>query len=100
MFGRDKDKGPDLNKINEAVSGASSSGVRNLSARQNGNVIEIHGQADSIAEKQNAFKTITDRVGARTGHQHAQHDLGIGRRAHAHRREGRDAVAHRSALLR
>ena len=67
MFGRDKNKGPDLKKINEAVSSAGAGGVRNLSARQNGNVIEIHGQADSIAEKQSAFKTITDRVGDAAG---------------------------------
>lgn len=67
MFGRDKNKGPDLGKINEAISSAGGSGVRNLSVRQNGNVVEIHGQANSIADKQNAFKTITDRVGDAAG---------------------------------
>jgi len=54
----------DFTQVQQAVQGASSvSGVRNLSARQNGNVIEIHGQADSIASKQNAIKAITAKVG-------------------------------------
>jgi len=54
----------DLTQVQQAVQGASSvGGVRNLSARQNGNVIEIHGQADSIASKQNAIKAITAKAG-------------------------------------
>jgi nucleoid-associated protein YgaU len=54
----------DLTQVQQAVQGASSvGGVRNLSARQNGNVIEIHGEADNIAAKQNAIKAITAKAG-------------------------------------
>jgi nucleoid-associated protein YgaU len=67
MFGREKEKGPDISKIQEAVSSAGSTGVRNLTVRQNGKQFEIHGEADSMAAKQQAFKTITDRVGDASG---------------------------------
>jgi nucleoid-associated protein YgaU len=54
----------DLAKVQQAVQGAASvAGVRNLNARQNGNMIEIHGEADSIAAKQNAIRAITEKVG-------------------------------------
>lgn len=53
----------DLNKVQQTVQGLSLSGIRGLTARQNGNLIEIHGQADSIAAKQSAMKAITDKVG-------------------------------------
>lgn len=56
-----------LNKVQQAVVSAGASGVRNLAARQNGNSIEIHGTAPSIAAKQSAFKTITDSVGDAAG---------------------------------
>jgi nucleoid-associated protein YgaU len=59
---------PDLNTINQAVQGASStSGVRNLSVRQNGNSFEVHGEANDIASKQQAFKAITSKVGDTAG---------------------------------
>jgi LysM repeat protein len=57
----------DLNKVQEAVVSAGSSGIRNLAARQNGTTIEIHGVASSIAEKQRVFHVITERVGDAAG---------------------------------
>lgn len=57
----------DLGKVQQAVVSAGASGVRNLAARQNGNAIEIHGTAASLAQKQSAFKTITDSVGDSAG---------------------------------
>ena len=58
----------DLNSINQAVQGASSSsGVRNLSVRQNGNTFEVHGEANDIASKQQVFKAITSKVGDTAG---------------------------------
>lgn len=66
MFGN-KNQGPDLGKVQQAVVQAGSSGVRNLSAQANGSTIEIHGTADSLATKQAAFKTITDRLGDAAG---------------------------------
>ncbi|MBK5260826.1 MAG: LysM peptidoglycan-binding domain-containing protein [Thermoanaerobaculia bacterium] len=53
----------DLTKVQQAVQSANVSGVRNLNARAAGNMIEIHGQADSIAAKQNAMKAITEKAG-------------------------------------
>lgn len=54
----------DLSKVQQAVQNASSgTGVRNLTAKQNGNVVEIHGEADSIAAKQSAIRTITEKAG-------------------------------------
>ena len=53
----------DLAKVQQAIQGANVTGVRGLVARQNGNVIEIHGQADSIAAKQSAIKAITSKAG-------------------------------------
>jgi nucleoid-associated protein YgaU len=67
MFGNKHDQGPDLGKVEQALSQAGSSGVRNLTARQNGSTIEIHGTADNLAAKQAAFQTITDRVGDASG---------------------------------
>ena len=59
---------PDLNTVNQAVQGASStSGVRNLSVRQNGSSFEVHGEANDIASKQQAFKAITSKVGDAAG---------------------------------
>ncbi|HMC23114.1 MAG TPA: hypothetical protein VKL19_14780, partial [Thermoanaerobaculia bacterium] len=57
----------DIGRIQNAVQGASSEKARNLSARQNGNQIEVHGQADSIAAKQEAFSKITSEVGDTAG---------------------------------
>jgi nucleoid-associated protein YgaU len=58
----------DINAINQAVQGAGSTGgVRNLSVQQSGNQFEIHGQADNIAAKQQAFRSITDKVGDTAG---------------------------------
>ncbi len=67
MFGKDKQQGPDLGKVQEAVNSARGAGVDELSVRQNGTVIEIHGKADNLSEKQRAFKTITDRIGDAAG---------------------------------
>lgn len=53
----------DLSKVQQTVQSLNIPGVRNLNARANGNVVEIHGQADSIAAKQNAIKAITAKVG-------------------------------------
>ncbi|GAC1429268.1 MAG: hypothetical protein NVSMB68_01480 [Thermoanaerobaculia bacterium] len=53
----------DLNKVQQAVQGVSVPGVRGLTARQNGNLIEIHGQADNIGAKQSAMRAITEKVG-------------------------------------
>ena len=58
----------DINAINQAVQGAgSTSGVRDLSVRQNGNSFEVHGEANDIASKQQAFKAITSKVGDTAG---------------------------------
>ena len=58
----------DLGKVQQAVQSASSvPGVRNLSARQTGGGIEIHGSADNLAAKQNAMRAITDKVGVTAG---------------------------------
>ena len=67
MFGHKNEKGPDLGKVQQAIGQAGSSSVRNLSVQQNGSTIEIHGTADSLAAKQTAFQTITDRVGDAAG---------------------------------
>jgi len=67
MFGKDKKKGPDLAKVQSALASASGAGVRNLSARQSGTVIEIYGEADSLQSKQEAFRKITDQVGDASG---------------------------------
>jgi nucleoid-associated protein YgaU len=57
----------DIGRIQNAVQGASSDNARNLSVRQNGNQIEVHGQADTIAAKQEAFSKITSQVGDTAG---------------------------------
>ena len=57
----------DIGRIQNAVQGASTDNARNLSARQNGNQIEVHGEADSIAAKQEAFSKITSQVGDTAG---------------------------------
>ena len=53
----------DLSRVQATVQSLNVPGVRNLNARLNGNMIEIHGQADSIAAKQNALKAITEKTG-------------------------------------
>src|SRR5688572_2165444 len=53
----------DLTKVQQAIQAANIPGVQKLNARANGNQIEIHGQADSIAAKQSAMKMITSKVG-------------------------------------
>ena len=54
----------DLTRVQQAVQGiAASSGVRDLNARANGDLIEIHGTVRSIAEKQNIMRSITEQVG-------------------------------------
>lgn len=58
-----KTKGPDLQKVQQAAQKAGGTGVQKLVAKAAGNSIEIHGEASSIAEKQGAFKRITDVVG-------------------------------------
>lgn len=68
MFGRDKEKTVDVGRIQQAISKAGTvSGVRNLTVQQDGKVFKIHGQADSIAAKQEAFRRITDAVGDSSG---------------------------------
>jgi LysM repeat protein len=53
-----------LSAVEQAVQTAGAThGVRNLSVRQNQNTFEIHGQADTIAAKQQAFHAITEKVG-------------------------------------
>ena|SRR5687767_15095590 len=53
----------DLTKVQQAIQAANIPGVQKLNARANGNQIEIHGQADSIAAKQSAMRMITEKVG-------------------------------------
>jgi nucleoid-associated protein YgaU len=70
MFGRkDKEtKGPDLGAIQRAVqSAATIAGVRNLTARQGDNAVEIHGVANDNASKQNVMRAITEKVGDTAG---------------------------------
>lgn len=68
MFGKDKkDKKVDLAQVQSAVRGAEGNNVRNLSVRQNGESFEVHGQADSLVAKQDAFKKIIAVVGDTSG---------------------------------
>jgi len=54
----------DLTRVQQAVqSVATSSGAKNLSARQNGDTVEIHGTVSSVVEKQNVMRAITQQVG-------------------------------------
>lgn len=54
----------DLSKIQEVVRDvATSTGVSNLNARANGNLVEIHGTVRSLAEKQRVMRAITNAVG-------------------------------------
>ena len=53
----------DLTKVQQAIQASNIPGVQKLNAKANGNQIEIHGQADSIAAKQSAMKMITSKVG-------------------------------------
>lgn len=55
--------GPDMAKLTEALRGAASSGVRNLNYRLEGDSVQITGEADTIAAKQQAFKAVTTAVG-------------------------------------
>ena len=58
----------DLTKVQQAVQGATNvPGIRNLNARQSGNQIEIVGEAENLAAKQNAMRAITERVGDTAG---------------------------------
>lgn len=57
----------DLDKVQQAVSTAATSGVRDLSVRQNGDVIEVHGTAPDMRAKQAAFHTITEKAGDASG---------------------------------
>lgn len=70
MFGKDKDdkKTVTLAQVQAAVRSADgSANVRNLSVRQNGKTFEVHGQADSLVAKQEAFKKIVAVVGDTSG---------------------------------
>ena len=53
----------DLTKVQQVIQASNIPGVQKLNAKANGNQIEIHGQADSIAAKQSAMKMITSKVG-------------------------------------
>jgi nucleoid-associated protein YgaU len=53
----------DLTKVQQVIQASNIPGVQKLNAKANGNQIEIHGQADSIAAKQSAMKMITAKVG-------------------------------------
>ena len=53
----------DLTKVQQTIQSLNIPGVQKLNARATGNTIEITGQADSIASKQNAIKAITSKVG-------------------------------------
>ena len=54
----------DLTKVQQTVqSVAASTGAQNLSARQNGDLIEIHGRVRTLAEKQSVMHAITQAVG-------------------------------------
>lgn len=61
MFGKDKkNDGDKLQKIRSALKGA---GGRDLRVLQKGETYEIHGEVDSIAEKQSVFGRVTDAAG-------------------------------------
>jgi LysM repeat protein len=54
----------DLTRVQQAVQSlAATTGVRDLNARANGELIEIHGTVRSIAEKQSVMRAITEKVG-------------------------------------
>ncbi|HEX7150086.1 MAG TPA: LysM peptidoglycan-binding domain-containing protein [Thermoanaerobaculia bacterium] len=58
----------DLSKIQQTVQSiAASTGVRDLNARANGNMVEIHGTVQSLAEKQNVMRAITEKLGDTAG---------------------------------
>jgi nucleoid-associated protein YgaU len=68
MFGRNKkDEQLDHSRVQQTVSSTSVPGVRNLTVRQNGTVFEIHGEADTLAQKQQAFQNITGQLGVASG---------------------------------
>lgn len=68
MFGRkDKDEKDVLEKVQRAVQATQVPDVRDLSVRQNGTVLEIHGHANSLSAKQRAFQQITEQVGDASG---------------------------------
>lgn len=68
MFGKDKnDKKIDLAQVQAAVRSADGANVRNLSVRQNGANFEVHGQADSLVARQEAFMNIVAVVGDTSG---------------------------------
>jgi hypothetical protein len=54
---------PDLIRIQQTILKANIPGVQKLNARQSGNAIEIHGQADSMDAKQAVMRLITDKHG-------------------------------------
>lgn len=78
----------DLTRVQQAVQSlAASTGVRDLNARSNGDLIEIHGTVRSIAEKQSVMRALTEKVGdlgirnllqVATEHQQSSSQLGMG----------------------
>ena len=67
MFGRKDDTEKKMEKVQRAVQSTQVPNVTDLSTRQNGNVVEIHGRADSMASKQAAFEKITNQLGDADG---------------------------------
>ena len=57
----------DLGQVKEALAGIEVQGVRELMARQNGSVIEIVGEADTVEAKQEVTHQLSHRLGDRAG---------------------------------
>lgn len=66
MFGR-RDNRIDLGRVQATIAEVNVPGVRNLAVKPNGELFEVHGQADNIASKQRAFEQITTRLGEAYG---------------------------------
>jgi hypothetical protein len=53
-----------LDDVRQAISRTMVPGVRNLTVRESEGVFEILGEADTQAERENAFRLLSDKLGA------------------------------------
>ena len=53
-----------LDDVRQAISRTMVPGVRNLTVRELDGVFEILGEADTAAERENAFRLLSDKLGA------------------------------------
>lgn len=53
-----------ISEVQQAISRTLVPGVRNLTVQQAGEKFEICGEADTTAERDNAFRLLTDKLGS------------------------------------